>query len=88
MLIRTLAVPDHRDLPIAFRGFSHRTDFDPPSFWMWQYSQAAEFLIGHGWQPTRGIELVKQARASHERDLDGLMLRAAKQAGLWINHGL
>jgi thiol-disulfide isomerase/thioredoxin len=43
-------------------------DFDPPGVWMWQYSQAAEFLIRHRWQPTRAIELVKQARASHESE--------------------
>ena len=85
-------------------------DFDPPSFRMWQYSQAAEFLIQHRWQPTRAMELMKEARASQENNLaseeeddnlsddqmkdrneqevrvaqylNGLMLRAAGQAGL------
>ncbi|PYV46546.1 MAG: hypothetical protein DMG92_17865 [Acidobacteria bacterium] len=44
-------------------------DFDPPSLWMWRYSQAAEFLLEHKWQPTRAMELMKEARTSHEKNL-------------------
>jgi len=36
-------------------------DFDPANFW--GYFEAAEFLVEHRWQPTRAIQLSRQAAA-------------------------
>jgi thiol-disulfide isomerase/thioredoxin len=84
-------------------------EFDSPRLSMWRFIAAAEFLEQHRWQSSRALELAKQARASHEKDLalkneddnlsddemkdrneqrvwvaqylDGLTLKAARQAG-------
>ena len=40
-------------------------DFELPT--SSSYSEAAEFLIQHRWQPTRAIQLLRDARALHEK---------------------
>lgn len=44
-----------------------RKDFGPPNFW--DYSTAAEFLVDHRWQPTRAIQLSREATALYEDQL-------------------
>ncbi len=43
-------------------------DFEPQSFRFGNYWSAAGFLIDHGWQPERSLELLKEARAQLDRD--------------------
>jgi thiol-disulfide isomerase/thioredoxin len=49
-------------------------DYDPPSFWMWEYINAGSFLVERGWQPERALELMQQAtklaEADRQRSLD------------------
>jgi hypothetical protein len=43
-------------------------DYDPPSFWMWEYMNAGSFLVDRGWQPERALELMEQVRKLAEAD--------------------
>ena len=43
-------------------------DYEPPSSWMWKYVNAGSFLIDHGWQPQRALELMEEARKLAEAD--------------------
>jgi len=42
-------------------------DFDGPTWFGFYYPVAAQFLLERGWQPTRALELLKQARTSVEK---------------------
>jgi thiol-disulfide isomerase/thioredoxin len=43
-------------------------DFQPPSFWPHSYANAAQFLVQRGWEPTRALELLKEARLLNEQE--------------------
>jgi thiol-disulfide isomerase/thioredoxin len=37
-------------------------DYEPHSFWLFNYANGAQFLIDHHWQPVRALDLSEQAR--------------------------
>jgi thiol-disulfide isomerase/thioredoxin len=43
--------------------------YDGPSWKWYYYPQAARMLVERGWEPTRAIDLMKQAKASSESNL-------------------
>jgi thiol-disulfide isomerase/thioredoxin len=43
-------------------------DYEPPSFWMWEYVNAGSFLIDRGWHPEHAVELMEEAKKLAEAD--------------------
>jgi len=67
-------------------------DFDAPSFWLWRYETAAQFLIQRGWEPARAIELLQeaslltqqgQARSRDDDNLSDEDLKNQKEQMIW-----
>ena len=46
----------------------YASDFQEINFRAWCYQHAAQLLIKRGWQPTRALDLVKQARTLNENE--------------------
>ncbi|HUO15349.1 MAG TPA: TlpA disulfide reductase family protein [Verrucomicrobiae bacterium] len=53
-------------------------DYEPHSFWLFNYANAAQFLLDHHWQPERALKLTQEARTldaqavAREQDDDNL----------------
>jgi thiol-disulfide isomerase/thioredoxin len=45
-------------------------DFDPPSFWLWRYENAAQFLVQRGWESARALELLKEVSLLSQQEQD------------------
>ncbi len=67
-------------------------DFDPPSFWLWKYLNAAQFLVERGWEPARALDLMKQVsllnqqEQARDRDDDNLSdddLKSNQEQTIW-----
>jgi thiol-disulfide isomerase/thioredoxin len=43
-------------------------DFDAPSFWLWRYENAAQFLVQRGWEPARTLELLKEVSLLNQQE--------------------
>ena len=44
-------------------------DYEPRSFWMFNYANAAQFLLDHRWQPERALKLTQEIRALDAQDM-------------------
>jgi thiol-disulfide isomerase/thioredoxin len=67
-------------------------NFDPPSFWLWKYLNAGQFLVEHDWEPARALELLKEASVlnqqeqARDRDDDNLTddnLKSNQEQKIW-----
>ena len=58
-------IPEREGIASVDAYLKSMNDFELPT--SSSYSEAAEFLIQHRWQPTRAIQLLRDARALHEK---------------------
>jgi len=61
-------IPEEDGIAALNKFLESVKDYEPPSFWMWEYMNAGSFLVDRGWQPERALELMEEATRLAEAD--------------------